>query len=174
MAPNVTVATTITGFTKPVTLPNRAIYQDDVLRWWHSSMRSENIDELFDLPDGHYYSSHHSNKIRYCKQCSEKVQWPDVLGSRPSLYFNAASQPTNDDLLKTMEITMPTTFAEKAKANTIFFFKDFLIFLFRNWIYTSQCLQYKPSFGYDYDNYVAVAALAEDGPLTFSTTPPAA
>ncbi|CAI8615228.1 unnamed protein product [Vicia faba] len=60
----------------------------------------ENIDHLFDLPDGYFYAvmdcfcektwSHTPQyKIGYCQQCPEKVQWPKEMGQPPSLYFNA-------------------------------------------------------------------------------------
>uniref|UniRef100_A0A7N0UVQ1 Hexosyltransferase n=1 Tax=Kalanchoe fedtschenkoi TaxID=63787 RepID=A0A7N0UVQ1_KALFE len=99
----------------------------------------ENIDHLFDLPDGNFYAvmdcfcektwSHTPQyKIGYCQQCPEKVQWPAELGQPPALYFNAGmfvfepSIATYHDLLKTLMITPPTPFAEQ----------DFLNMYFRN------------------------------------------
>lgn len=49
----------------------------------------DNIDHLFDLPDGHFYAvmdcycektcSHAPQyKIGYCQQCPDKVQWPEA------------------------------------------------------------------------------------------------
>ncbi|XP_059290516.1 galactinol synthase 1-like isoform X2 [Lycium ferocissimum] len=93
----------------------------------------DNIDHLFDLPDGHFYAvmdcfcektwSHTPQyKIGYCQQCPDKVKWPndnEELGQPPSLYFNAGMfvfEPDLDtykDLLKTLKITPPTPFAEQ-------------------------------------------------------------
>ena len=93
----------------------------------------ENIDHLFDLPDGYFYAvmdcfcektwSHTPQyKIGYCQQCPEKVQWPkEELGEPPSLYFNAGMfvfEPgldTYEDLLRTLKITPPTPFAEQVR-----------------------------------------------------------
>ncbi|XP_057439180.1 galactinol synthase 2-like [Lotus japonicus] len=99
----------------------------------------ENIDHLFDLPDGYFYAvmdcfcektwSHTPQyKIGYCQQCPEKVQWPKELGEPPSLYFNAGmfvfepSIETYHDLLKTVRVTTPTSFAEQDFLNM--YFKD--------------------------------------------------
>ncbi|KAA8536712.1 hypothetical protein F0562_029190 [Nyssa sinensis] len=85
----------------------------------------ENIDHLFDMPDGYFYAvmdcfcektwSHSPQyQIGYCQQCPDKVQWPARLGPRPPLYFNTGmfvyqpSLSTYDDLLKTLKITPPT------------------------------------------------------------------
>ncbi|KAA8549048.1 hypothetical protein F0562_000732 [Nyssa sinensis] len=97
----------------------------------------ENIDHLFDLPDGHFYAvmdcfcektwSHTPQyKIGYCQQCPEMVKWPAEMGQPPSLYFNAGmfvfepSLSTYDDLLKTLKITPPTPFAEQDLLNMYF------------------------------------------------------
>ncbi|CAF2304503.1 hypothetical protein BRARA_D02832 [Brassica rapa] len=98
----------------------------------------ENIDHLFDLPDGYFYAvmdcfcektwSHTPQyKIGYCQQCPEKVQWPkEELGEPPSLYFNAGMfvfEPgldTYEDLLRTLKITPPTPFAEQDFLNMYF------------------------------------------------------
>lgn len=99
----------------------------------------ENIDHLFELPDGHLYGvmdckcaktwSHTpENKIGYCQQCPEKGRWPEELGPKPPLYFNAGmlvfepSLPTYDGLLTTLKITPPSPFAEQDYLNM--FFKD--------------------------------------------------
>lgn len=99
----------------------------------------ENIDHLFDLPDGYFYavldcfcepswSKTPQYKIGYCQQCPEKVQWPAELGSPPSLYFNAGffvhepSMATYNALLETLKVTPPTSFAEQDFLNM--FFKD--------------------------------------------------
>lgn len=96
----------------------------------------ENIDHLFDLPDGYFYAvmdcfcektwSHTPQyKIGYCQQCPDKVQWPKAeLGEPPALYFNAGmflfepNLETYEDLLRTLKITPPTPFAEQVKANS--------------------------------------------------------
>ncbi|KAL1189283.1 Galactinol synthase 1 [Cardamine amara subsp. amara] len=98
----------------------------------------ENIDHLFDLPDGYFYAvmdcscektwSHTPQyKIGYCQQCPGKVNWPKAeLGEPPALYFNAGMflfEPdlkTYEDLLKTLKITPPTPFAEQDFLNMYF------------------------------------------------------
>ncbi|MCD9640231.1 glycogenin [Datura stramonium] len=98
----------------------------------------ENIDHLFDMPDGYLYAvmdcfcektwSHSPQyNIGYCQQCPDKVQWTEeVLGPKPSLYFNAGmfvfepSLLTYYDLLKTLEVTPPTSFAEQDLLNMYF------------------------------------------------------
>eukprot|EP00252_Welwitschia_mirabilis_P001736 TRINITY_DN11675_c0_g1_i1.p1 TRINITY_DN11675_c0_g1~~TRINITY_DN11675_c0_g1_i1.p1 ORF type:complete len:279 (+),score=11.41 TRINITY_DN11675_c0_g1_i1:103-837(+) len=99
----------------------------------------DNIDHLFDLPNGHFYAvmdcfcektwSHTPQyKIGYCQQCPDKVQWPEELGERPALYFNAGmfvfepGRLTYEALLQTLKITTPTSFAEQDFLNM--FFKD--------------------------------------------------
>ncbi|KAI3732482.1 hypothetical protein L1987_63687 [Smallanthus sonchifolius] len=90
----------------------------------------DNIDHLFDLPDGHFYAvmdcfcektwSHTPQyMIRYCQQSPEKVRWPTEIGSKPSLFFNAGmfvfepSTSTYHDLINTLMVTPPTPFAEQ-------------------------------------------------------------
>ncbi|XP_042518727.1 galactinol synthase 2-like [Macadamia integrifolia] len=102
----------------------------------------ENIDHLFDLQNGYFYAvvdcfcektwSHTPQyKIGYCQQCPDKVKWPVEMGSPPPLYFNAGmfvyepSLSTCDDLLQTLQVTTPTTFAEQDYLNM--FFKDIYI-----------------------------------------------
>lgn len=93
----------------------------------------ENIDHLFDFPDGYLYAvmdcfcektwSHtRQYKIGYCQQCPNRVQWPEEeLGPKPPLYFNAGmfvfepSLPTYDDLLSNLNTTPPTPFAEQVR-----------------------------------------------------------
>lgn len=99
----------------------------------------ENIDHLFDLPDGHFYAvmdcfcektwSHTPRyKIGYCQQCPDKVKWPAELGQPAALYFNAGmfmfepSIVTYHHLLNTLKITTPTPFAEQDFLNM--YFKD--------------------------------------------------
>jgi inositol 3-alpha-galactosyltransferase len=112
---------------------NKMIYLDGDIQVY------ENIDHLFDLPDGYFYGvmdcfcektwSHTPQyKIGYCQQCPEKVQWPKQMGQPPSLYFNAGmflfepSIQTYHDLLKTVQVTPPTPFAEQDFLNM--YFKD--------------------------------------------------
>ncbi|KAK4850342.1 hypothetical protein QYF36_005900 [Acer negundo] len=99
----------------------------------------ENIDHLFDLPDGYFYAvmdcfcektwSHTPQfKIGYCQQCPDKVNWPAKFGPKPALYFNAGMfvyQPciqTYHSLLNTLKITPTTPFAEQDFLNM--FFRD--------------------------------------------------
>ncbi|CAI9769322.1 unnamed protein product [Fraxinus pennsylvanica] len=99
----------------------------------------DNIDHLFDLPNEYFYAvmdcfcektwSHTPQfKIGYCQQCPDKVHWPQELGPKPPLYFNAGmfvfepSLPTYHDLLHKLKITTPTSFAEPDFLNM--FFKD--------------------------------------------------
>ncbi|XXG84594.1 hypothetical protein AAC387_Pa10g2082 [Persea americana] len=100
----------------------------------------DNIDHLFDYPDGHFYAvkdcfcektwSHTPQyKIGYCQQCPDKVKWPTKeMGPAPSLYFNAGmfvhepSKKTCKALLETLKTTPTTPFAEQDYLNM--FFKD--------------------------------------------------
>nr|QEZ94297.1 galactinol synthase 1 [Deschampsia antarctica] len=104
----------------------------------------DNIDELFDLPKGHFYAvmdcfcektwSHTPQyQIGYCQQCPDKVTWPSAeMGPPPALYFNAGmfvhepSMATAKALLETLRVSPTTPFAEQ----------DFLNMFFRE--------QYKP------------------------------
>ncbi|KAK2994462.1 hypothetical protein RJ640_008830 [Escallonia rubra] len=67
-------------------------------------------------------------EIGYCQQCPKRVQWPAGLGPKPPLYFNAGkfvyepSLSTYDDLLQTLKVTPPTSFAEQVFLNM--FFRD--------------------------------------------------
>ncbi|KAM7474345.1 hypothetical protein LguiB_021588 [Lonicera macranthoides] len=97
----------------------------------------ENIDHLFDLPGGYFYAvmdcfcektwSHSPQyKIGYCQQCPNKVQWDPELGPKPPLYFNAGmflyepNLSTYHDLLTTLQVTPPTSFAEQDFLNMYF------------------------------------------------------
>lgn len=97
----------------------------------------ENIDHLFDLPDGHFYavmdcfcektwSKTPQYKIGYCQQCPDRVRWPAEMGEPPALYFNAGmfmfepSISTYHDLLETVKVSPPTTFAEQDFLNMYF------------------------------------------------------
>ncbi|KAI7757124.1 hypothetical protein M8C21_029477, partial [Ambrosia artemisiifolia] len=99
----------------------------------------DNIDHLFDLPDGYFYAvmdcfcektwSHTPQyKIGYCQQSPERVRWPKDMGLKPPLYFNAGmfvfepSIDTYHDLLNTLRVTTPTSFAEQDFLNL--YFKD--------------------------------------------------
>ncbi|KAM7253895.1 hypothetical protein ACFE04_031577 [Oxalis oulophora] len=97
----------------------------------------ENIDHLFDMPDGYFYAvmdcfcektwSHTPQyKIGYCQQCPEKVQWPAEFGPAPRRYFNAGmfvyepSLATYHDLLNSVKAIPPTPFAEQDFLNLFF------------------------------------------------------
>ncbi|KAJ7973241.1 Hexosyltransferase [Quillaja saponaria] len=97
----------------------------------------DNIDHLFDYPDNYFYavmdcfcektwSQSKQYQIGYCQQCPDKVQWPVEFGSKPPLYFNAGmfvfepNLSTYDDLLKTLKVTSPTSFAEQDFLNMFF------------------------------------------------------
>lgn len=90
----------------------------------------ENIDHLFDLPNNYFYAvmdcfceptwGHTPQfQIGYCQQCPHKVEWPSSFGPKPPLYFNAGMfvyEPNLDtyrDLLQTLIVTKPTSFAEQ-------------------------------------------------------------
>ncbi|KAG8372832.1 hypothetical protein BUALT_Bualt12G0108000 [Buddleja alternifolia] len=98
-----------------------------------------NIDHLFEYPDGYFYAvmdcfcentwnGTPQRQIGYCQQCPEKVQWPPEMGPAPPLYFNAGmflfepSFETSYNLLQSLEVTPPTSFAEQDFLNM--FFKD--------------------------------------------------
>ncbi|CAE5962705.1 unnamed protein product [Arabidopsis arenosa] len=111
---------------------NKMIYLDADIQAF------ENIDELFDLPDGYFHAvmdcfcektwSHSLQySIGYCQQCPEKVTWPEDMESPPPpLYFNAGmfvfepSPLTYESLLQTLEITPPSPFAEQDFLNMFF------------------------------------------------------
>ncbi|KAE8023475.1 hypothetical protein FH972_009165 [Carpinus fangiana] len=97
----------------------------------------ENIDHLFDTPDGYFYAAmdcfcektwshalHH--QIGYCQQCPDRVPWPAELGPAPAFYFNAGmfvfepSRLTYENLLEVLQITPPTPFAEQDFLNMFF------------------------------------------------------
>ncbi|KAL3651400.1 glycogenin [Castilleja foliolosa] len=99
----------------------------------------ENIDHLFDLANGYFYAvmdcfcektwAHTPQyQIGYCQQCPNRASWPEKMGPKPALYFNAGmfvyepSLPTYHELLRTVKITTPTSFAEQDFLNM--FFRD--------------------------------------------------
>ncbi|KAE9444562.1 hypothetical protein C3L33_23540, partial [Rhododendron williamsianum] len=116
------------------------------LRIWEVQCMNDNIDHLFDLPDGYFHAvmdcfcektwSHTPQyKIGYCQQCPDKVHWPTELGPRPALYFNAGmfvyepSLSVYDDLLTTLKITTPPTpFAEQVIVITLLLRPSFFPF----------------------------------------------
>ncbi|XP_010446623.1 PREDICTED: galactinol synthase 5 isoform X1 [Camelina sativa] len=99
-----------------------------------------NIDHLFDTPRGYLYAvkdcfcevswtKSPQYKIGYCQQSPEKVTWPvESLGAPPPAYFNAGMlifEPnlvTYEDLLRVVQLTTPTLFAEQDFLNM--YFKD--------------------------------------------------
>ncbi|KAL9811280.1 Galactinol synthase 6 [Arabidopsis thaliana] len=98
----------------------------------------KNIDHLFDTPRGYLYavkdcfcevswSKTPQYKIGYCQQSPEKVTWPvESLGAPPPVYFNAGmlvfgpNLVTYEDLLRVVQITTPTYFAEQDFLNIYF------------------------------------------------------
>lgn len=97
----------------------------------------ENIDHLFDTPDGYFYAtmdcfcektwSHTLQfKVGYCQQCPDRVPWPVDMGSPPPFYFNAGmfvfnpSRSTFDKLLEVLYATPVTSFAEQDFLNMFF------------------------------------------------------
>ncbi|XP_028779444.1 galactinol synthase 2 [Neltuma alba] len=97
----------------------------------------DNIDHLFDLPNDYFYavmdcfcektwSQSPQYQIGYCQQCPDKVAWPASMGPKPPLYFNAGmfvfepNLSTYTDLLKTLQVTLPTIFAEQDFLNMYF------------------------------------------------------
>ena len=97
----------------------------------------DNIDHLFDEPDGYFYavmdcfcektwSKTPQYQIGYCQQCPDRVRWLPELGPPPPLYFNAGMfvyEPnlvTYRDLLETLKVTTPTSFAEQDFLNMYF------------------------------------------------------
>ncbi|KAL3538311.1 hypothetical protein ACH5RR_001677 [Cinchona calisaya] len=86
----------------------------------------ENIDNLFDLPNGYFYAEMDCFCEVWPEQCPDKVKWPQELGSEPQYYFNAGvfvfepSFSTYADLLKTLEVTPPTAYAEQDLLNMVF------------------------------------------------------
>ncbi|KAK9735754.1 hypothetical protein RND81_04G225300 [Saponaria officinalis] len=111
---------------------NKMIYLDGDIQVF------ENIDHLFDLPNGHLYAvmdcfcektwSHTLQyKIGYCQQCPNKTHWAeDKLGPKPALYFNAGmfvyepNMNTYHDLLKAVQLAPTTPFAEQDFLNSYF------------------------------------------------------
>ncbi|KAK4282706.1 hypothetical protein QN277_014051 [Acacia crassicarpa] len=96
-----------------------------------------NIDHLFDLPNDYFHavmdcfcektwSQSPQYQIGYCQQCPDKVAWPASMGPKPALYFNAGmfvfepNLSTYTDLLKTVQVTVPTIFAEQDFLNMYF------------------------------------------------------
>ncbi|KAK2636505.1 hypothetical protein Ddye_031297 [Dipteronia dyeriana] len=97
----------------------------------------DNIDHLFDMEDGYFYAvmdcfcektwcNSPQFSIGYCQQCPDRVKWPADMGSPPALYFNAGMfvfEPNRliyEDLLRTVQITPPTLFAEQDYLNLYF------------------------------------------------------
>ncbi|MCL7025686.1 hypothetical protein MKW94_020664 [Papaver nudicaule] len=97
----------------------------------------ENIDHLFDLPNGYFYAVKYcfcekewsqtpQYKIGYFQQCPDRVKRPADMGAPPSLYFNARmflfvpNLCTYHDLQKQLKITPTTPFAEQDFLNVYF------------------------------------------------------
>eukprot|EP00249_Psilotum_nudum_P014703 c24958_g1_i1 orf=694-1758(+) len=97
----------------------------------------ENIDHLFELPNGNFYAvmdcfcektwSHSRQyKVNYCQQCPDKNPWPEHIGSAPARYFNAGmflfepSKNTFDELMVALKSNPLTPFAEQDFLNMFF------------------------------------------------------
>ncbi|KAL9233459.1 hypothetical protein vseg_008458 [Gypsophila vaccaria] len=111
---------------------NKMIYLDGDIQVF------DNIDHLFDLPNGHFYAvmdcfcektwAHTTQyKIGYCQQSPNKVHWAeDKLGPKPPLYFNAGmfvyepNLSTYHDLLRAVQVAPTTSFAEQDFLNAYF------------------------------------------------------
>ncbi|RVW22101.1 Galactinol synthase 2 [Vitis vinifera] len=76
-----------------------------------------------------------STRLGTGQQCPEKVKWPAEMGPAPPLYFNAGMfvfEPclsVYDDLLTTLKITTPTSFAEQETAKQGLSFLSMKLFL---------------------------------------------
>lgn len=90
----------------------------------------ENIDDLFDLPDGHVYAvmdctcewpAGPQHPAGYCQYSPNRVPWPPEMGGSPSLYFNAGvfvfepSKFTCASLIQTIAVAPVTFLAEQVK-----------------------------------------------------------
>ena len=91
----------------------------------------DNIDELFDLPNGRFYAvmdcfceptwSHSLQyKVKYCQQCPDRNPWPKpILGDPPAKYFNAGmfvhepNKETFKQLMVALRSSPLTPFAEQ-------------------------------------------------------------
>lgn len=97
----------------------------------------DNIDHLFDLPNGRFYAvmdcfceqtwSHSpQHKVKYCQQCPDRNPWPKHFGKPPAKYFNAGmfvhepSKQTFHELMVALKQSPPTLFAEQDFLNTFF------------------------------------------------------
>lgn len=85
----------------------------------------DNIDHLFDLPDGSFYGVVDCLCEMYARPCPQKLRWPQELGPQPSFYLNGGMfvfEPdlnTYNQLLSTLQITPPTPFAEQVHTQLI-------------------------------------------------------
>ncbi|KAI3517169.1 hypothetical protein L1887_16379 [Cichorium endivia] len=98
----------------------------------------DNIDHLFDLPDGNFYavmdcfcekswSGTPQHQIGYCQLSPRKFRWPEEeLGPKPPPYFNAGmfvfepNLSTYDNLLQIVKLATATRFAEQDLLNIVF------------------------------------------------------
>ncbi|KAH6772573.1 galactinol synthase 1 [Perilla frutescens var. hirtella] len=88
----------------------------------------KNIDNLFELPSGCFYAVMDCLCEMDGLCCPEMVRWPQVLGDKPLFYFNGGmfifepSLTTYANLLRSLDTTPPTPFAEQDFLNS--FFRD--------------------------------------------------
>jgi inositol 3-alpha-galactosyltransferase len=87
----------------------------------------ENIDNLFDMEDGYFYSVVDCICEMSNQPCHEKIQWPsESLGQSPPYYFNGGmfmfepSLETYHQLLDTFNSVPSTSFAEQDLLNVFF------------------------------------------------------
>ncbi|EYU44028.1 hypothetical protein ABFS82_02G089000 [Erythranthe guttata] len=99
---------------------NKMIYLDADIQVF------DNIDHLFDLPNGSFYGVVDCLCEMYGPPCPQKIRWPKELGPEPAFYFNGGMfmfEPnlnTYDELLRTLDVTPPTPFAEQDFLNMFF------------------------------------------------------
>ncbi|KAL8061483.1 hypothetical protein ABFS82_02G088700 [Erythranthe guttata] len=81
---------------------------------------------FFDLPNGSFYGVVDCLCEMYGPPCPQKIRWPKELGPEPTFYFNGGMfmfEPnlnTYDELLRTLDVTPPTPFAEQDFLNMFF------------------------------------------------------
>lgn len=138
----------------------------------------DNIDHLFEKPTGYFYavkdcfcektwSTSPQYQIKYCQQCPEKVQWPLEMGSPPPLYFNAGMflyEPkleTYFDLLETLKVTTPTSFAEQVINLACLGYLLLLFFGRLSYIYTPLFFGYsrKEVVDFSFFNYFIITLI---------------
>lgn len=91
----------------------------------------DNIDHLFEVADGYFYGVVDCLCVLHGQPCKQSIQWPEKLGKKPSTYINGGmfvlepSLSTYHNLLKTLEVTPPTPFAEQVRTFIIYVYTQF-------------------------------------------------